>query len=743
MRITTRDPRVTQIMDLKREQDRNRRSYRAVMQGGGAARALTLAERLPDGAWRGQRCFIVGGGPSLKGFDFGRLRGERVIAINKAFYDVPFADIVFAMDRPLLDLITSGKLGENYRQAFESLWGAKVWLDLSGYSYPPDVYSLPSAGEIGWTTSIKQGLFHGQNSGYGALNLALVLGADPIYLLGYDCSKGPEGEKNYHDGYPSGGRQDAVNIFLKAFNAGAEILRGISHPRIVNLNLQSALKCFPFGDVDKVLPAKGPVGPMITVITPTGDRPLAFALCQQWMKHQTRQPDQWIIIDDGKVPMVPLNPTVAMRYIRREPRSDDPQHTLILNIQTAFPLIKGEKILIMEDDEYYAPGYIEEMARRLDQDEVVGIMRAKYYHLPTGGYYQIGNTSHASLAETGFRASVVPEFAGIWGGDTSLDMRLWHKLGPARSFLFADTDKSLYVGIKGLAGRAGIGAGHNPAIYRHADTPDRPILKQWIPKDYQVYLDILNGKLTSENYRSYFSNDFSITGITVCQNTKELIERAYNSIRKFHPDMPIIIIDGSDVSDPCAAYVRGLASDKTTVVSLGYNIGHGRGMCMGIDQVKTSYALIFDSDIEMLKSPVQAMFEMMEEDTFGVGYIEEKTAFDGFEWGWPGHNNPGEWMPYLHPMFQLIDIRNYRKFHPYVHHGAPCYLTMLDIYKRGLSGKILKQFPGLGHSSGKGLNWVGTPREYIRHDPGSTLKERTGQAPRRIEGGWVMNQGLV
>lgn len=480
---------------------------------------------------------------------------------------------------------------------------------------------------------------------------------------------------------------------------------------------------------------------MLTLITPTGDRPLAFALCQNWIRKQTLQPDQWIVVDDGKVP---LKSYVPMEYVRREPQANDPKHTLILNLKTAMPLIKGDKIIIIEDDEYYAPEYVREMAHRLDQREVVGIMRSKYYHLPTGGYLQIRNTTHASLAETGFRSSFVPELSGIWDGDPSLDMRIWQKAGPARSLLFVDDDKPLYLGIKGLPGRMGIGAGHNPAMYRNIrDIADRAVLRQWVSQDYQVYLDILVGKLTSENYQSYFLSLSDITGITVVQDTKDLIERAYNSIRRFHPDMPIIIIDGSTPSDPCASYVKSLASDVTTVVSLGYNIGHGRGMCMGIDKAKTPFALIFDSDIEMLKSPVQAMFEMMEEDTFGVGYIEEKTAFDGFEWGWPRHNTLGEWMSYLHPFFQLIDIRNYRKFYPYVHHGAPCYLTMLDIHKQGLSDKILKQFPGLGHSSGKGLNWTGIPREHIRHDPGSTIKARTGEKPRKIEGGWVINKGLV
>lgn len=493
----------------------------------------------------------------------------------------------------------------------------------------------------------------------------------------------------------------------------------------------------------------------LTIITPTGDRPLAFALCQNWVRKQTLQPDQWIVIDDGRIP---LKSYVPMQHVRREPQPDDPQHTLILNLKTAVPLITGDKVIIIEDDEYYAPEYLEEMALRLAEHEIVGIARAKYYHLPTGGYRQIANTTHASLAETGFRSSFVPELSEIWEGDPSLDMRIWQKAGQMRGLLFVDVFKPLYLGIKGLPGRTGIGAGHNPTLYRGIrDTADRPVLKKWVPQDYQIYLDILNGTLTSENHQSYFPKRHEvplgkptlcqrisdITGITVVQDTKDLIECAYNSVRKFHPDMPIVIIDGSAPADPCASYVKSLASDVTTVVSLGYNIGHGRGMCKGIDLVKTPYALMFDSDIEMLKSPVQAMCEMMEEDTFGIGYIEGKTAHDGFEWGWPRHNTPGEWMSYLHPFFQLINIRNYRKFYPYVHHGAPCYLTMLDIHKRGLSDKILKEFPGLGHSSGKGLNWTGMPREHIRHDPGSTSKARTGEAPRGIEGGWVLNAGLV
>jgi len=235
----------------------------------------------------------------------------------------------------------------------------------------------------------------------------------------------------------------------------------------------------------------------------------------------------------------------------------------------------------------------------------------------------------------------------------------------------------------------------------------------------------------------------NVTGVTVVHNTKAVFELAYTSVRKFHPDMTIVVVDGSDRGDPCAAYVASLASAVTTVVVPGHNIGHGRGMCLGISMVATRYTLIFDSDIEMLKSPIQEMLDMMEDDTFGVGYIEEKTAFDGFEWGVrPQHRIQG-WMRYLHPFFQLIDVGNYRKYHPYVHHGAPCYLTMFDIHKRGLSAKILKQFPGLGHSSGKGWNWAGIPREHVRHNTRGTRDVRISRHQPEIEGQWETNRGQV
>lgn len=238
---------------------------------------------------------------------------------------------------------------------------------------------------------------------------------------------------------------------------------------------------------------------MITLITPTGDRPLAFALCQLWIKNQILQPDQWIVIDDGQIPLTPLMP---MDYVRRSPIPGSGP-TLLQNLAAAAPLVKGDKVLIIEDDEYYAPDYVLRLSEYLNGHEVVGICRSKYYHLPSGKFLRIGNTTHASLAQTSFRSTFIPSFVSQLKGDTYLDMRIWRVIG-SRGFLFDDRARSLYCGIKGLPGRGGIGAGHRENLYRSKDSGNRTQLREWVPVDFSYYFDILSGALTTENHREYF-----------------------------------------------------------------------------------------------------------------------------------------------------------------------------------------------------------------------------------------------
>lgn len=230
-----------------------------------------------------------------------------------------------------------------------------------------------------------------------------------------------------------------------------------------------------------------------------------------------------------------------------------------------------------------------------------------------------------------------------------------------------------------------------------------------------------------------------VTFICVVHNTLDLFKNCYESVRKFHPENLFIIVEGSDPSDPCRKYVESLAGPYNMLMLCPSNIGHGRGMDLAIRQVKTKFALIFDSDIVMLKSPVQTMIDMVELDTYGVGYVE-KTGLDGYEYGAHACHKNQEFMYMMHPFFHLLQVSEYFKFHPYVHHGQPVYLAALDIHRKGLTSKIIKILPGLGHTHGKGWCWSPVPGEWVLHDTAGTRKSRVSKGKSEIEGNWDYGQ---
>lgn len=211
-----------------------------------------ILEALKDGQWAGQRCFILGGGPSLKGFDFTRLKWGRIIAINRAFEFCPQADVLFSMDYNFYSWLRQGRIADGAQEKFLNFTGIKTWVDAGNLQYGPGIFYIRRVNKLGsslygFPASLNSGIFSGNNSGYGALQLAILLGARPIYLLGYDM-KGT----NFHSGYPSRPNPKAIPSFAVGFNllAPEAARRGVE---IFNCNPDSALRCFPFVDIDQVL----------------------------------------------------------------------------------------------------------------------------------------------------------------------------------------------------------------------------------------------------------------------------------------------------------------------------------------------------------------------------------------------------------------------------------------------------------------------------------------------------------
>ena len=117
-----------------------------------------------------------------------------------------------------------------------------------------DNYIVKSAGLRAVTKTLEEGVGHGYNSGYAAINLAICLGANPIYLLGFDMEKGKNGGKqiNWHGKYPVQQSDNVYSTFIKNFQWAAPIIKRRG-TQVINLYRNSGLKMFPFDDLENVI----------------------------------------------------------------------------------------------------------------------------------------------------------------------------------------------------------------------------------------------------------------------------------------------------------------------------------------------------------------------------------------------------------------------------------------------------------------------------------------------------------
>ena len=266
--IRASDPRVRKIVQLRhdiRDAEEKSRAWDILMAKKRGAipydqvirkYSRNFSNILPDGSWKGRRCFIVGGGPSLKGFNFPRLNQELTIAVNRSFeYFEPSVILWMDYQTFYMDLM-KGVFGDEARRRFMSSPALKVTLNLSKYHYPADVYSIHAApgGDKRITFSLAEGIGSGENSGYAALNFAVCMGANPIYLLGFDMrGDGEGGQAWFHSGYKSDQGEGVYRKFIEAFEYAAPILKD-KGVEVVNLNKKSGLTCFPFGDIKDLRP---------------------------------------------------------------------------------------------------------------------------------------------------------------------------------------------------------------------------------------------------------------------------------------------------------------------------------------------------------------------------------------------------------------------------------------------------------------------------------------------------------
>jgi hypothetical protein len=232
---------------------------------------------------------------------------------------------------------------------------------------------------------------------------------------------------------------------------------------------------------------------MITAITPTGDRPLPFGLCVEYMARQTRKPDQWVIVDDGRVPLAQTGEDLQQRcgiadvqIVRRLPERGDPPHTLPVNLLTALERVASPRLAFIEDDDWYSPHHIERLDDDLRTHELAGSQGIVYYHVVKRCHRVMGASSpHSSLCQTGMTASVIPLLRRICASiDTGfVDLLLWRGFTGDKKLT---KDPGTVVGIKGLPGRAGLTMGWR-SHEGYTPDPSMAFLESLIGRDVENY----------------------------------------------------------------------------------------------------------------------------------------------------------------------------------------------------------------------------------------------------------------
>ena len=200
---------------------------------------------------------------------------------------------------------------------------------------------------------------------------------------------------------------------------------------------------------------------MLTVITPTGERPFAFGLCQKMIARQTyRGAIRWVVVDDGDAPseIKIRRKNLEIEVIRPKPLWKPGDNTQGRNLLAALDLVScDDTIVFWEDDDWYSPKWLSEIERQSKKAELVGESLAIYYNVRTRRVARLGNEEHASLRCSAIRGEALSTFREVLQTPYKYyDMRLWKRHQDKAVF-----NARLTVGMKGLPGRPGIALGHD------------------------------------------------------------------------------------------------------------------------------------------------------------------------------------------------------------------------------------------------------------------------------------------
>lgn len=190
----------------------------------------------PEEFWKGEDVYIIGGGTSLNNFNWELLRHRNTIGCNGAFgLGVDICKILIFGDL---------KFWENFKDRIKKEYGGIVVTNARELhdNEQPYLYTMKREpcglhyDALGWNG----------NTGASAINLALLLGAEKVFLLGFDMKLGIEGKANWHDTRYEKEKAEVYDRFLKGYDdVYYDWKTKFENRYIINITNDSDLEVFP------------------------------------------------------------------------------------------------------------------------------------------------------------------------------------------------------------------------------------------------------------------------------------------------------------------------------------------------------------------------------------------------------------------------------------------------------------------------------------------------------------------
>lgn len=226
----------------------------------------------------------------------------------------------------------------------------------------------------------------------------------------------------------------------------------------------------------------------ITCITAACHRPEAWQMSEAMMKRQTVQPDQWLVLDEDDPPTVC---TMGQTHIYCPEVRDKVRLNEKLRIAFSPGVITGDIVVFWENDDWYAPTWLEQCIAGLANAHIFGEGKALYYNVAERWWFEHNNQDHCSLCSTAVRREAFDTVrAHLKQPNPFIDQAIWRSISSDKRKIVMPPriDKPrLVVGIKAMPGRVGYSGAHTVRDKAARDDLNLSVLSGLLGEDAKLY----------------------------------------------------------------------------------------------------------------------------------------------------------------------------------------------------------------------------------------------------------------